>query len=133
MLARRNPLMTSTDGHQTPVHGSNNSANTHESFELQFGETITFLKVGTGSDNTFRGMLIITSKDRKAEIGPAYLNAIKLHTRDFHSGVWLGISGGLDNHSTLPNVFGQLGFFFLEDIASFDIVMDFISSRILML
>ena len=46
------------------------------------------------------------------------------HYVDVHSGVLLGISGGLDKQLRLWTLIGQLGFYFLEDVVSIDVQME---------
>ena len=115
--------ITYSDGVQSPRYGQAAAMETFSTFTLDDGERITRMWLGViAPHNVFGSLQISTNKGRYWQGGhPTESSAFMVNVR---SGIWLGISGGLAQASNV----GQLGFYFLEDLASIDLNMEFLTT-----
>jgi hypothetical protein len=121
--------VTYTDGNYSPLFGEkvHEGPDWNTSFVFQDGEVITELWVGKKLDVWLIGSIdFYTNKGRHYEAG-VNRDVHSSGQLSVHSGILLGISGGL-TYSGGRNVFGNIGLYFLEELASIDMKMDFLTT-----
>ncbi|THV43876.1 hypothetical protein BGAL_0839g00020 [Botrytis galanthina] len=105
-----------SNGTKTPLYGREGSF--PSSFTFGEGEIITEMTVGTG-DPLMKSISIYTNRGRHWKAGT---RDNITHSVSVHSGFMLGITGGVEY-----GAIGQLGFYFLEDLAGVAVVMNYIA------
>lgn len=86
--------LTFSDGHQTPVAGSNNPHHAHESLEFQTDERIHSIFIQRTSYGALRSLYIYTSNHREFWSGSRNTSGADLIRPNVFGGIWLASEMG---------------------------------------